>query len=264
MKLLPTIFFACCLLFGCSNELSENQISRSEGKIPPRLIAPIEFKDFTANDLTGGLDALFDAKISIGEGQGQSYEFMRLKFDDPDSYLITETANQYLDAKKRGAMPMTTYDITMSSWFNGVVPVLVFLKECKYSNMSFMVDDLMDLSVSFLPWVGSDEREQLESDSAAGLTLRNYLKKELISEVPRESDFEIGFKMQNRYELVVTEHARGDYDGDGYEDSLITVAKVYLEGSGRDYSAYLVSRTSHKLPMKIDLFLLPKKSDANR
>ena len=264
MRLLPTFFFVCCLFLGCSNELPKNQISQSDGKISPRLIVPIKFKDFTVNDITEGLDALFDAKISIGEGKGQSYEFMRLKFDDPDSYLITETANQYLDARNRGAMPMTTYDITMSSWFNGVVPVLVFLKECKYSNMSFMVDDLMDLSVSFLPWVGSEEREQIESDSASGLTLRNYFKKELITEVPRESDFEIGFKMQNRYELVVTEHARGDYDGDGYEDSLITVAKVYLEGSGRDYSAYLVSRTSHKLPMKIDLFLLPKKSDANR
>ena len=63
--------------------------------------------------------------------------------------------------------------------------------------------------------------------------------------------------MQNRYELVVTEHARGDYDGDGYEDSLITVAKVYLEGSGRAFSAYLVSRTSYKSTMKIDLFILP-------
>ena len=181
MRIYPIIIFVYGLLLGCSYESSTNQISKSEGKISPRLIAPIQFKDFTANDLNEGLDALFDAKISIGEGKGQSYEFMRLKVDDPDSYLITETANQYLDAKNRGAMPMTTYDITMASWFNEVVPVLVFLKECKHSNTSFMVDDLMDLSVSFLPWVGSEEREQIESDSAAGLTLRNYFKKELIA-----------------------------------------------------------------------------------
>ena len=258
MKLLPTIFFACCLLFGCSNELSENQISRSKGKISPRLIAPIEFKDFTANDLTDGLDVLFDAKISIGEGQGQSYEFMRLKFDDPDSYLITKTANQYLDAKNRGAMPMTTYDITMASWFNEVVPVLVFLKECKYSNTSFMVDDLMDLSVSVYSWIGSEERKQIEKDSAAGLTIRDYVQNGFVTKVPRESPNEICFRTKHPREVIVKEHARGDYDGDGYEDSLITVANVYLEGSGRDYSAYIVSRTSPELPMKIDLFVMPK------
>ena len=76
MRFLQTILFASCLLLGCSNEMPKHQISTSDGKISPSLITPIQFKDFTANDLTDGLDALFNAEISIGEGKGQSYEFL--------------------------------------------------------------------------------------------------------------------------------------------------------------------------------------------
>ena len=96
MKLLPTIFFACCLLFGCSDELSENQISRSEGKIPPRLIAPIEFKDFTANDLTGGLRLLVACDPEGDSDGAYDDHLLRAGFEDEHCRVQVEGTSYFL------------------------------------------------------------------------------------------------------------------------------------------------------------------------
>ena len=76
--------------------------------------------------------------------------------------------------RRKGAAPYTTYDITMNSWFVRILPPLVFSKHRTASKRSLPGDDLMDLSVSFLPWVGSEERIRLESDTAKGFSLADF------------------------------------------------------------------------------------------
>tara|TARA_Y100001934_G_C12135729_1_gene670081 strand:- start:9 stop:818 length:810 start_codon:yes stop_codon:yes gene_type:complete len=262
------IAIALVLLNGCSSDIQKKQIFNSEGKIQPKLINPLIFSEFTINDLdeVEDISALFDARIDAGYDIDEPILFMRLKEDDPDSYINTETANDYLAAIKIGAFPMTTADIAVSSFFVEVVPILVFLKQSKPSSKSLLYEDLMDISISVFPWSGSDEKKQIENDSAAGLTVSDYLKKGLITEITRESINEIRFKtnypqevIKHRKEVIITELARGDYDGDGFEDSMISISTYYLEGSGRNYHSHIVTRSEGQSFMKIEQFIIHNK-----
>jgi hypothetical protein len=51
------------------------------------------------------------------------------------------------------------------------------------------------------------------------------------------------------------ELAKGDFDHDGFEDSLIQVSTYYLGGSGRFYQTYVVSRTNKSGQVKLSDFL---------
>jgi hypothetical protein len=51
----------------------------------------------------------------------------------------------------------------------------------------------MDLSVSILPWVGSEERTSLEADVEKGMTLRDYSKQDKITKV-RNDPYGISFE----------------------------------------------------------------------
>ena len=50
-------------------------------------------------------------------GEQDGYEFLRLDPEDNKSYVRVETAGQYLEMRRKGAAPFSTYDITMNSWF---------------------------------------------------------------------------------------------------------------------------------------------------
>ena len=258
------VSIACSCLISCSYQTKDSSNNEVEYPLKPRLITPIKFAEFTVNSLDDVQDVstLLDAKISVGNGEGQSYEFMRLKENDPDSYLSTQTANEYFDAIKRDAFPMTTYDITMDSWFVQVVPVLEFIKQARPSKQSLMVDELIDLSVQVIPYIGIDEKKRIEEDSAASLTLSDYVERGVISLNKGDSDNEISFNTKS-LKIFITEHARGDYNHDGYEDSLISIAMHYLQGSGRNYYASIVLKTPEQSVMKIDDFILPQRQLTN-
>jgi hypothetical protein len=98
----------------------------------------------------------------------------------------------------------------------------------------------MDLSVSFLDWVGSEQRASLESDTAKGMCLRDYLNKGKIKSLKKLKNG-ISFEDDGN-KMFISELARGDYDGDDYEDALIYCANYYIGGSGRYYTPYIVKR----------------------
>ena len=161
-------------------------------------------------------------------GDQDGFVFLRSDPDDGESYVLTETAAQYLVRRRRGADSYTTYDIAMESWFLEVVPTLVFMRVSKASKFSLLSDDLMDLSVSFLDWVGSEQRASLESDTAKGMSLRDYLNKGKIKSLKKLKNG-ISFE-DDGIKMFISELARGDYDGDDYEDALINISNHYIGG----------------------------------
>jgi len=241
---LPIIF--ALLVLACVLELVERS------SIKPRIVQPFKFDGLTVSsfDQVPDVDSLFDQKISMGGQDG--YEFLRLDLEDNKSYVRVETAGQYLEMRRKGAAPYTTYDITMDGWFKRIVPPLVFSRHSSASKRSLLGDDLMDLSVSFLPWVGSEERIQLESDTAKGVSLEDYSKTGQITSV-KKSENRISFETSGmRYSI--DELVRGDYDGDGYEDSIIKCNMHYIEGTGRSYSCYTVKRTDESKACAVEYF----------
>ena len=241
---LPVIF--TLLVLACVLGLVERS------SIKPRIVQPFEFEELTVSsfDQVPEVDSLFDQKISMGGQDG--YEFLRLDIEDYKSYVRVETAGQHLEMKRKGAAPYTTYDITMDSWFKRIVPPLVFAKHSSASKRSLLSEDLMDLSVSFLPWFGSEERIRLESDAAKGVSLEDYSKTGRITSVKR-SENSISFET-NGMRHSIDELVRGDYDGDGYEDSIIKCNMHYIEGTGRSYTCYIVKRTDESKACTVEYF----------
>ena len=241
--------------------LKSEEVSTAKA-IKPRLVQPLEFDGLKVSsfDQVSDINSLFNKKILMGGQDG--YEFLRLDLDDDKSYVRVETASQYLEMRRKGASPYTTYDITMNAWFVKSVPTLVFSKHSSASKRSLLGKDLMDLSVSILSWVGSEERIRLESDTKKGVSLKYYLKNGRIKSVKKSKNrisFEAGTK-----KYIIDEMVRGDYDGDGYEDSIIDCAEYYIQGSGRSYSCYIVKRNDESKACTVEYFdyLIPSKKPA--
>ena len=169
----------------------------------------------------------------------ESYFFLRQDFDDAESYIRTETATQYLDAIKDGAISFSNYDIGMQAFFMEIADTLLFLMEAKPSKFSLISDDLMDLPVFILPWVGSEERIRHQTDGEKGMTLRDYYKQGRITKVEKEP-YAIRIEIYDRYEIYYSEKARGDYDRDGYEDLQIFKWVSYMHGTGFFFCSYIV------------------------
>ena len=191
MKHLLLTTIAAVLLVGCKS-LQSPRLS-DLARIEPRLVQPLKFEGLTVSNLdeVRDINNLFHEKISMGGQDG--FVFLRLDLDDDESYVLTETTAQYLARRKRGAGPYTTYDLSMDSWFVSTAPTLVFLRASMPSKFSLLSDDLMDLSVSILPWVGSEERTSLEADVEKGMSLRDYSKQDKITKV-RKDPYGISFE----------------------------------------------------------------------
>ena len=52
----------------------------------------------------------------------------------------------------------------------------------------------------------------------------------------------------------IDELVRRDYDGDGYEDSIIKCNMHYIEGTGPSYTCYIVKRTDESKACTVEYF----------
>ena len=239
MKYLLLTTIAAVLLLGCKSLQSPGPPDVTQ--IKPRIVNPMEFVGLTVSNLdeVEDLNNLFNEKPSM-LGQ-ESYFFLRQDFDDAESYIRTETVTQYLDAIKDGAAAFTTYDLAMQGFFMEIADTLLFLTEAKPSKFSLISDDLMDLPVFILPWVGSEERIRHQTDGEKGMTLRDYYKQGRITKVEKEP-YGIRFEIPDRFVVYYSENARGDYDRDGYEDLQIFKSVRYMHGSGFYFGSHIVHR----------------------
>ena len=237
MKHLLLTTIAAVFLVGC--DVTQPPEPSNLTHIEPRIVEPLEFVGLTVSSLdeVEDINNLFNEKISM-KGQ-ESYVFLRQDFDDAESYIRTETATQYLDAIKDGAVPFSNYDMGMQGFFVEIADTLLFLTEAKPSKFSLISDDLMDLPVSILPWAGSEERIRHQTDGEKGMTLRDYYKQGRITKVEKEP-YAIRFEIPDRYEIYYSEQARGDYDRDGYEDLQIFKWVRYMHGTGFFFCSYIV------------------------
>ena len=220
---------AALLLIGC-NPMQPSEPSNLV-YIAPRVIEPLEFVDLTVSnfDEIKDIKSLFSKKVSVKSDH--DYVFFRQDFDDPESYIRTETVNQYLDATHGGAVASSRIDMGNQFVFVKTAETLLFLKEAKPSKFSLITDDLLDLPASFLPYTGSEERTRHETDGDKGIVLRDYYKQGRITKLKKEP-YGIRFEIPDRYEIFYTRLARGDFDHDGYEDLLIFKWWGYIHGNG--------------------------------
>lgn len=241
--------------------------SLTKRKLPTRLLTPLEFSRFTVStNLTKAVvSTLMGEKVKVGSAGDDAYLFLALPASpsadsnpaQPPGVPVTgqrirvETVEQYVEALKRDARPFTTFDISMDSWFRHPAATLLFLSQADDSRRSLLPKELptkllYSLPVRFLNYHGADRE--------ADRTLRHHPHSEklwIFNSDPTSVQFEFNGK---RYYLA--ELARGDFNHDGLEDSLVAVQWQYLEGSGAGVELLLVEAVANR-SLKASRFPLP-------
>jgi hypothetical protein len=243
--LLAGFAIAVGLLVSCTNT---GRLAHTQ-PIPVRLLTPLEFTRFTVstNLSKAAVATLMREKVKVGSADDDAYLFLALPVspsadnNQPPGLPVTgqrirvETVEQYVAALKRGASPFTTFDIAMDTWFRPTAATLLFLNQADESRRSSLPKELplkllYSLPVRFLNYRGADQE--------ADLTLRHHPHSEklwIFNSYQTSVQFEFNGK---RYYLA--ELARGDFNHDGHEDSLVAIQWHYLEGTGVGVELLLV------------------------
>ena len=226
-------------------------------RIAPGVITPIAFVRFKAVGDVSRKRAgqLMNQKLKIGSDEKGAYEFLAVQDGDHyKPYGRTETVSQYMKAIRNGAEPIGCFGNSMDSFFTHATATLMYLKQAKPSKKNLMDhSSLLDLSVSFLNWRGSDEKQLLAKQAKAGFTLRKFKRSGKIVNVKIGRNW-LDFDYGGCY-YSIRWMAHGDINGDGVEDRLIGVGVAYIGGTGRYYSSYLVTKKQAKqASLKVDDF----------
>ena len=215
---------------------------------PPRLSEPLKFANLTVTDIVSQVEAsnLMSKKVFIGENEVDAYEILGTNWNGPRIYA--DSASDYEAAIKAGYKPYTTFEVAMTSWFEKPAKTLHFMEKAQPSIHSlFLTKDLKYLPVSLLNWNDTDQKKQLDDDTARGITLKDYTASYIKRHIPsiKIKGNTVSFS-DDECDYVVTELARGDFDHDGYEDALVSVGTKYQGGEGAYFEYFLVSRTDTK------------------
>ena len=255
------ILAGACLLASCAST------PPTRPTLAVRLLTPLEFSGFTVHtNLSKAVVAtLMREKVKVGSTEDTAYLFLALPASPSANNnaaqppglpaigqrIRVETVEQYVEALKRGASPFTTFDIAMDTWFRPTAATLLFLGQADDSRRSLLPKDfptklLYSLPVRFLNYHGADQE--------ADRTLRQppHSDKLWIFNADLTSvQFEFNGK---RYYLA--ELARGDFNQDGFEESLVAIQWQPLEGSGVGVELLLVEAVANR-SLKASRFPLP-------
>jgi len=226
--------------------------------LPVRLLSALEFTHFTKTGLVTRSEVLglLGEKVYLGSTDEKAYEFLALPtqpgtgpnpaappaLPTEGKRIRVETVEQYVAALKQGASPSTTFDMAMEGWFVPPAACLNFLNRAEESRQSYLPNRLLEeLPNSILGYNDSAQERDLGDAAARGVRLSDYgrsgrLRK--LSSTNGALKFEFGVRDYHLREL-----ARGDFSGDGNEDSLVVVNWRYREGTGLGCKVILVQRT---------------------
>jgi|GEM_PF-1920204 len=237
---------------------------------PLRLISPLSLNRLTKPGPITRSQAmsLLKEKVKMNSKEADDYAFLVLPatpqaISNPAAppalpaegrRVRVETVHAYLEALKQGAAPFTTVDMTVDEVFQATAATLKFLSQAVDARRSMLPANLLaELPVSILGFNDSDQERALKQATAKGLTLRDYSRSGKLQKF-RPTAASLQFESANKtYHL--TELARGDFNGDGLEDSLVAVSWHYRGGTGLGCSMLLVQRVAGN-PLTVQPFPL--------
>lgn len=252
------------LLAACTSPDAPNKSA------PIRLLSPLPFDRFTKSGPIARSEvmSLLHEKVKLNSEEPDDYVFLVLPATPPaisnpaappalpvvGRRVRVETVAEYLAALKQGAGSFTTFDQAVDEVFRTTAITLKFLAEAVESRRSLLPVNLLEqLPVTVLGWNGSDQERELLNAAAKGTTLRDYsrsgkLQKFVSKAIPLTFEDSV-----RTYQF--TELARGDFNGDRFEDSLVEVSWHYQEGTGLGSETFLVQRAEGK-QLTVQPFLL--------
>ena len=231
--------------------------------LSPHLTEPLKFNDFTVSDLRPeGVSNLLTAKVYIGIEQPNSSDYDIFVMENDTNRIHIETVQQYRAIKNTKAYAPTTVDMVMQDWFEEVDDVLEFMEKAKTSTNSFLGPDfLKDLPVTILESgfgaVEGDFADKygkiLEADTKAGKTIQDYTSSSAplpLKKLKRTGNTLTFFDRTIEIDYYIKELARGDVNGDGVEDALVSIG-WHTQGTMGGSWTCVVTRTANQGQLQI-------------
>jgi hypothetical protein len=209
-----------------------------------------------------GVSNLLTAKVYIGMEQPDSSDYDIFVMDDNTNRIHVETVQQYRQIKTTKAYGPTTVAMVMQDWFEQVDHVLEFMHKAKASHHSFLGPDfLKDLPVTILESgfgaVEGDVADKygkiLEADTKVGKTIQGYTSPSAplpLKKLKRTGHNLTFFDQTIEIDYYIKELARGDVNGDGVEDALVSIS-WHKQGTMGGAWTCVVTRTANQRQLQI-------------
>jgi hypothetical protein len=250
------LIFATAIVAGCK--------TTAPLSLSPHLTEPLKFNDFTVAELNPeGVSNLLSAKVYIGMEQPESSDYDIFVMENDTNRIHAETVQQYRAIKNTKAYAPTTVDMVMQDWFERVDDVLEFMQKAKTSTNSFLGSDfLKDLPVKILESgfgaVEGDFADKygkiLEADTKVGKTIQDYASASAplpLKKLKWISNTLTFFDQTIEINYFVKELARGDVNGDGVEDALVSIGWHTQGTMGGAWTCVVTRTTANQRQLQI-------------
>lgn len=209
-------------------------------ELPFELIESIKFADGTEvkSIAKADIEVLRDRPIHMG---GNDTDGVTLT-NEKDEKTHVRTCREYDAALERGYFPLTTYDISMASWFNIPCGTLNEFQTAAIPQRSFIsnpkagITDLELLPLSLFPEL-FDFKQNIEN-----VTYQDQVETGMLKVTGMGGNWlsceDVGLKQH------LTEVARADFNNDGIEDILLSESVSATQGSYRDYKMTILTKKS--------------------
>ncbi len=237
------------------------------------IVEPVVAADYNPMIYDNGWKALNEREISkkmqkpvLNINTGEPFNFKVIDKDNKEVGRVN-TPMEYFNMGKGNSLDVyTTYDIIDEGLFRDVAVPLLYLSKARPSKYSYVrdfpfskEDPLSVLPAKFVMYHGSDQREIEEKAIRENKSWRDIApnSRTLASDSLNLNVYSTfaedmyDLPEEERYHGEMASHCispsvLGDFDGDGYEDMLLSCAYYYVEGTGRYYYFVVLTRKSQK------------------
>ena len=231
------VLTVCCILAGCDGTASEPTRTQPV-PFPVRWTHHVELKDL---DEARAIDKYLDAPVITVNGR----EKINMVEINGNAEAVATTPREWLELRGKRHAPRTTYDIRAESWFKSVVVPKLFLACARPARVSHLHDfRLTDRPLRKLPLhLGLNFMEDWKWEKR----LARFQRGETWGEIRPT----LGVEVEDEHAIVVAGDgekncinllAWGDFDGDGIEDVLLSVANYAIRGTSCAYRYVIVTR----------------------
>jgi hypothetical protein len=235
---------------------------------------PVRWTDAIKQSSREEIIKALDRPVEMPRGHGL---LLRRDFDDTKGRDVT-TGREWLEARREGFGALTTFDISMQSWFVSSAGALAHILNARPSRASYVqeisfgtnvVSVLPCTLVAFwrhgllhqidngrvFPGLAKDwEQFARKGDylsCGAGMPLLTDLYSDVTvsNRSPNEISIIVGGE-EDGTKVILSLIAWGDFDGDAIEDLLLECTTYYLGGSGRSYDHVMLTRNVEDGPLR--------------
>ncbi len=212
------------------------------------LEVPLQFTDGDVKGCIAAVEAkhLLDRPLAMGENRikdGVALTHPR----DMNKHRQATTCRQYDDATAQGWYALTTYDMSMESFFSKTCALIDALAKAAPARRSFIKEPRV--GIGDLDIVGASVLKGFVPTGEADATIGTLVRAGSVVIEKREAN--VLQLSGNGFTAQLEEVARGDFNGDGTEDILVFSAVHAQGGTLRGYETKILSRTSPTEPLMI-------------